>query len=249
MKKQLLIFATFTTIVFTSCSKEKIEAPQTNQPEEIAGARGGGGGIIGTSLDMGLLGRFEFQGNLNDTTGQIKPGTPENGKPIYGVDRKGVRNSAITFNEKYGVIMTDVPLEPNMSVSFWMKYDMTITDAAISFVEGSRRFSFTHFDNNRFQGSYWNFTTPGYIMSKPLSNSWHHMTATRDINTYKFYIDGKLIGSSGIQTSTVDPLTMSEYTIGYCYNAGIKYWKGSLDDLRIYNRVLSATEVQALFNL
>ena len=36
MKKQLLIFATITTIVFTSCSKEKIEAPQTNQPEEIA---------------------------------------------------------------------------------------------------------------------------------------------------------------------------------------------------------------------
>lgn len=250
MKKQILIFATITTIVFTSCSKDKIEAPQTSQPEEIAGARGGGGGgIVNPSLSTGLLGRFEFDGNLNDTTNQLASGTPVDGKPIYGVDRKGVRNSAITFNEKYGVIMTDVPLEPNMSVSFWMKYDMTITDAAISFVEGSRRFAFTHFDNNKFQGSYWNFTTPGYIMSKPLSNSWHHMTATRDINTYKFYIDGKLIGSSAIQTSTVDPLTMSEYNIGYCFNAGYKYWKGSLDDLRIYKRVLSATEVQALFNL
>ena len=249
MKKQLLIFAAITAIVFTSCSKEKIETPQTIQPEEIAGARGGGGGVIGTSLDMGLLGRFEFQGNLNDITGQIKPGTPENGTPIYGADRKGARNSAITFNEKYGVIMTDVPLEPNMSVSFWMKYDMTPTDVAISFVEGSRRFSFTHFDNNRFQGSYWNFNTPGYIMSKPQSNSWHHMAATRDNNTYKFYIDGKLVGSSAIQTSTADPNTTSEYTIGYCYNAGVRYWKGSLDDLRIYNRVISATEVQALFNL
>jgi hypothetical protein len=249
MKKQLLIFAAITAIVFTSCSKEKIETPQTNQPEEIAGARGGGGGVISTSLNMGLLGRFEFQGNLNDTTGQVKPGTPENGTPIYGADRKGVRNSAITFNEKYGVIMYDVPLEPNMSVSFWMKSDMVITDAAIAFVEGSRRFAFTHFDNNRFQGSYWNFNTPGYIISKPQSNSWHHMAATRDNSTYKFYIDGKLIGSSAIQTSTPDPITMSEYTIGYCFNAGYKYWKGSLDDLRIYNRVISATDVQALFNL
>lgn len=248
MKKQFLIFAAITTIVFTSCSKEKIETPQTNQPEEIAGARGGGGGVIGT-LDMGLLGRFEFQGNVNDTTGQIKPGTPVNGTPIYGVDRKGSKSSAIAFNEKYGVIMYDVPLESEMSVSFWMKYDMTPTNLAISFVQGSRRFAFTHFDNNRFQGSYWNFNTGGYIMSKPQSNTWHHMAATRDNNTYKFYIDGKLIGSSAIQTTTVDPITMSEYVIGYCYNAGVRYWKGSLDDLRIYKRVISATEIQALFNL
>ena len=249
MKKQLLNLAAMTVIVLISCSKEKIEAPQTSQPEEIAGARGGGGGVLGTSLNMGLLGRFEFNGNLNDTTGQINPGTPVAGKPIYGADRKGVRNSAIQFDEKYGVMMYDVPLDTNMSVSFWMKYDMTPGDVSIAIVEGSRSFTFIHQDHNKFLGGYWNFTTPAYVISKPLANTWHHMAATRDNNTYKFYIDGKLVGSSGIQTPGIDPITTSEYNLGYCFNAGYRYWKGSLDDLRIYRRVISATEVQALFNL
>jgi hypothetical protein len=249
MKKQFLIFAAITTIVFTSCTKEKIEAPQTNQPEEIAGARGGGGGIVSPSLGMGLIGRFEFDGNLDDMTGQIKSGTPVAGTPIYGADRKGVRGSAISFNEKYGVIMNDVPLDSNMSISFWMKYDMTPEEYFINFVEGTQSFAFQHRDKNKFQGGYWNFTTPAFIISKPLLNTWHQMAATRDNNTYKFYIDGKLVGSTPILTPGAATALTSEYMLGFCYNAGYKYWKGSLDDLRIYNRVISATEVQALFNL
>ena len=249
MKKQLLIFATITTIVFTSCSKEKIETPQTNQPEEIAGARGGGGGIISPSLGMGLIGRFEFDGNLDDMTGQIKSGTPVAGTPIYGADRKGVRGRAISFNEKYGVLVNDVPLDSNMSISFWMKYDMTPEEYFINFVEGSSSFSFQHRDKNKFQGAYWNYTTPAYIISKPLLNTWHQMAATRDNNTYKFYIDGKLVGSTPIVTPGAVPATVNQYVLGFSYNAGYKYWKGSLDDLRIYNRVITATEVQALFNL
>lgn len=249
MKKQLFILATITTIVFTSCSKEKIETPQTNQPEEIAGARGGGGGIVSPSLDLGLVGRFEFDGNLDDKTGQLAPGTPVVGKPIYGGDRKGVRNSAITFDEKYGVIVNAVPLDSNMSISVWMKYDMTPGDYFINFVEGSHSFAFQHRDKNKFQGAYWNFTTPAFIISKPLVNTWHQLAATRDNNTYKFYIDGKLVGSTPILTAGAVPYSTTQYLLGFGYNAGYKYWKGSLDDLRIYNRVITATEVQALFNL
>ena len=145
--------------------------------------------------------------------------------------------------------MYDVPLDTNMSVSFWMKYDMTPKDYFLNIVEGSRSFSFQHRDNNKFQGGYWNFTTPASIISKPINNTWHHMVATKDNNSLRFYIDGNLVGSTAILTPGVDPITLSEYTLGYCYNAGYKYWRGSLDDLRIYKRVISATEVQALFNL
>jgi hypothetical protein len=50
---------------------------------------------------MGLLGRFEFQGNLNDTAGEVSL-VLQKWNTIYGADRKGVRNSAITFNENMG---------------------------------------------------------------------------------------------------------------------------------------------------
>lgn len=246
MKKQFLIFATITTIVFTSCSKEKIEAPQTNQPEEITGARGGGGNVIGTSIDMGLLGRFEFNGNLKDTTGQIAPGVSTAGRVLFTADRKEVKNRAIYFNEAYGVFVNNVPLDTNMSVSVWVRYEILPTNYFIRFVEGSSSFGLAQMEN-KFQGSYWNPNGGQYVGSQPMNKSWHHLVATRDNNSMKFYIDGKFIGSAASAGGA--PTTMSEYMIGYCFNAGYKYWKGAMDDLRIYNRVISQTEIQALYNL
>ena len=74
------------------------------------------------------------------------------------------------------------------------------------------------------------------------------MAATRDNNSLKFYIDGNLVGSSATPAGSAAALTASEYTIGYCFNAGYKYWKGSMDELRVYKRVISGNEITALFN-
>lgn len=246
MKKQVLIFATITAIVFTSCSKEKIEAPQQNNSEEISTAKGGGGGIVGTSLNAGLLGRFEFNGNLKDTTGQIAPGVSTAGRVLFTADRKEVKNRAIYFNEAYGVFVNNVPLDTNMSVSVWVRYESVPTDV-MTFVDGSHSFRLAQVEN-KFQGGYWNLIVGQYVVSQPMNKSWHHLVATRDNNTMKFYIDGKFIGSAG-SGGSITPTTMSEYMIGYCFNAGYKYWKGAMDDLRIYNRVISQTEIQALYNL
>ena len=249
MKKQFLIFATFTTIVLMSCSKEKMEEPQANQPEEFATAMSNsnrGGGSLANTLGRGLVGRFEFDGNLNDTTGQLAPGTPAYGNAMYGVDRKGIRNRAIRFDESYGVDIFGVPLDSNMSISFWMQYDITPGNYFLNVVEGQHSFSFQHRDNNKFQGSYWDLTTPANIVSKPLFNTWHHMAATRDNKTFKFYIDGNLVGSKPLATVGQLPYTSSDYWLGYGYNAGYKFWKGSLDDLRIYKRVLTTNEINTL---
>src|SRR5262245_11300568 len=105
MKKQLLIFATITAMVFTSCSKEKIETQQSNDFEEVATVKAptGGPGIV-PGANTGLLGRFEFNGNLNDATGQLAPGvSTASGRVLYTADRKGNENRAIKFNEAYGV--------------------------------------------------------------------------------------------------------------------------------------------------
>jgi hypothetical protein len=228
-----------------SCSKEKIEVSQTNQPEEFAGAMSRGGNLSNFP-DRDLLCRFEFNGNLKDTTGRVASGTSTTGRVVYTSDRKGAKNSAIRFNETYGVDILGVPLDSNMSISFWMKYDMTPGDFFITFVEGSNSFGFQHKDNNSFQGSYWDYATPTNITSKPIFNSWHHMAATRDSKTFKFYIDGKLVGSTSLLTGGLPPLPTSQYNLGYCFNAGFKYWKGNLDDLRIYKRVITANEVNTL---
>ena len=249
MKKKFLIFATLTSIVFMSCSKDQMEEPQANQPEEFATAMSNsnrGGGSLINSPGKDLLGRFEFDGNLNDTTRQLAPGTAVFGKAVYTADRKGNKNRALRFDERYGVDIKGVALDSNMSISFWMKYDMQPGDYFINIVEGQHSFSFQHRENNRFHVSYWDFNTPTSILSNPLFNSWHHMAATRDNKTLKFYIDGKLVGSTSLITGGAPPYNIQEFWLGYCYNAGFRFWKGNLDDLRIYKRVITANEVNIL---
>ena len=98
MKKQFLIFATITTIVLTSCSKEKIETISAGANEEIATAKSGSGGSS-LAPEKGLLGRFEFNGNLKDTTGKLTNGVPTVNRVLYTTDRNGLTKTTIRLNE------------------------------------------------------------------------------------------------------------------------------------------------------
>lgn len=249
MKKQFLILAsTITTLAFISCNKEKIETQQPGNSEEIATAKKpGGGGSFTPVSNKGLLGRFEFDSNLKDTTGQLADGISTAKRVLYTTDRKGATNKAIRFNEAYGIDIFDVPLEPEMSLSVWVKHDMFPTLFLIPFVTGSQSFHFAQLEN-KFQGGYWNNINGQYVASGPIDNNWHHMAATRDDVSLKVYIDGILIGSSPTPAGSGPYQPTSEYVVGYGYNAGTKYWKGSLDDMRIYARTLSGTEINTLAN-
>lgn len=75
------------------------------------------------------------------------------------------------------------------------------------------------------------------------------MAATRDNKTFKFYIDGVLVNTVALITGGPSGKTYSEYVIGYGMNAGYRMWKGDIDDLRIYKKVMAATEISTLTNL
>ena len=244
MKKQLLIFAAITTIVFTSCSKEKTEAPQTNQPEEIAGARGGGGGIVAPiDLKKGLLGLYEFNGNLIEATGKLMTGSP-NGSVFYTMDRKGIRGRAVKFNGSLDIAVGYVPHSDRMSLAAWVKYDSANTTASGLVMSQS--------DGPRFMQAfdqYYASNNPNgypYVGSGAINNQWHFLVATIDGSTCRFYVDGSLVGS--VASPDVESLTTAIYLLGTGITAGNR-WRGAMDDLRFYNRTISAAEVQALFKL
>jgi hypothetical protein len=72
---------------------------------------------------------------------------------------------------------------------------------------------------------------------------WHHCTATRVKNTgtLKVYVDGALENASlgGTQSLTSPP----RLTIG-CLQVNLNYFNGLIAEVRIYNRALSASEIQ-----
>lgn len=84
--------------------------------------------------------------------------------------------------------------------------------------------------------------------SVALNNQWHHIVGvfTRTGNDLKIdtYVDGTLIGT---HTATVGNITVSSDLLLGDY-LGQPHFKGGLDEVRIYSRALTSTEVNALFN-
>ena len=73
------------------------------------------------------------------------------------------------------------------------------------------------------------------------ANTWTHLAATYDGATIRVYVNGALSGSTATTGSM--PASTGPFRIGG--NAvWDEFFAGQLDDLRLYNRALSATEVQ-----
>jgi hypothetical protein len=76
------------------------------------------------------------------------------------------------------------------------------------------------------------------------SNVWTHVTYTRTGPDYQTYINGRLV--SDVRAAVPAYTSYAALTIGQVEEAG--WFNGNLDDIRIYNRALSAMEVKALYN-
>ena len=78
------------------------------------------------------------------------------------------------------------------------------------------------------------------------TGQWHHVATTYNdaTNTIRLYIDGVLDDT----ITTTDTISASGSSVSINDN-GSTGWFGHADDLRVYNRELSATEIDALYKL
>lgn len=92
-----------------------------------------------------------------------------------------------------------------------------------------------------------------YSTSVVNDGQWHNVAMTRDATTgnVQIYIDGTLQGSgtfdTGAKTSLINTIgALLDVDGGGQTRTGDNYFNGSLDEVRIYNQVLSANEIQGL---
>ncbi|HVW66555.1 MAG TPA: LamG-like jellyroll fold domain-containing protein [Candidatus Peribacteraceae bacterium] len=71
---------------------------------------------------------------------------------------------------------------------------------------------------------------------------WHHVTGVKSGTTYSLYVDGTL-RDSFTDSHFMDGSAGLPYNIGDAPNWAGSYFSGSLDDVRVYNRALSAGEI------
>ncbi len=80
-------------------------------------------------------------------------------------------------------------------------------------------------------------------VSAPSVNNWHFLVVTQSGTGASLYIDGVLAASS-----TVTAIGNGSGDINIGRSGSGYYFNGKIDDVRIYNRVLSADEVYSLYN-
>lgn len=74
------------------------------------------------------------------------------------------------------------------------------------------------------------------------TNTWSHLAATYDGATIRLYTNGVLAASqaqTGVIPNSSEPLTIGGNALFQAY------WKGSVDEVRVYNRALSASEIKS----
>jgi hypothetical protein len=80
------------------------------------------------------------------------------------------------------------------------------------------------------------------------TGAWHHVAVTHSGNTGTLYVDGAVVGTN--TGMTLSPSSMGSTANNYIGKSQFAdpYLNGQVDDFRIYNRALSGSEVQSLYN-
>ena len=216
----------------------------------------------------GLVGWWPFNGNANDESGNGNHGTV-NGATLTA-DRFGNANMAYGFDGVDDFIeITDNPnysflLNNSYSVNIWFSLtNLGSTQAFIGQGDGdglnqNRFWRITYYSNNNISNHIrGNLSDPFDTKNLfPWSsvNQWHMLTMVRNYNNnLKMYIDGGLQDTDTDITGIASPFTQQRNLyIGAFFNSYpnilMQFLQGSLDDIGIWNRALTACEIQDLYH-
>jgi fibronectin-binding autotransporter adhesin len=203
------------------------------------------------STTPGLVARYELEGNALDTSGRGNDGTANN--VTYPAGRIGAL--AAQFNGSDAFIQIPRSISTNFSITFWVKTTDTgpagqwwagkgLVDGEVA---GNQADFGTALVGAKFAFGIGNPDTTLLSTTSINDGAWHHCVATRDGATgaMKVYVDGYPEGATNAATSarTAPPsLRIGSIQTG---TAG-KFLNGVIDEVRLYDYVLSAPEVITL---
>lgn len=82
-----------------------------------------------------------------------------------------------------------------------------------------------------------------------VTNDWHHVAAVGDGANITFYVDGVGYAGSGVMGAKPSGVSTRTLNIGRCPSSSPEcQFNGLIDEPAIYNRALSASEIQAIYH-
>ena len=245
MKKKKLLMTAMLTLGFTAATMAQ------NVPSYVP--------------TNGLVGWWPFTGNANDLSVNTNNGTVTGA--TLTADRFGNPNNAYSFNGTSSNYI-DVPHNAsfnasNVTISAWYNaIDYGVSTSSWKRLIVSKREwggwgnSFEMNIEAPFSGTInklqalWTINGVNSILTfedgSLLTNTWSHFVYTHDNDSAKIYLNGDLVQSMAISGGLTNNTLPVRF--GGRPSDGWHPFNGALDDIGIWNRALSACEIQDLYN-
>lgn len=203
---------------------------------------------------------------LDNSIGPVVDSTDGNNGTNNGSTRgnTGIDGNAFSFNGSGNHV--EVPDSSNLdfgttqdfTVSLWFNTDVVDNSYHTLVAKGTYNptndwFRLILFNDNKVRCDYQDVGT--WLFSEwdmpPSPGAWHHMVCVYDRDgNMSLYINGVLKDSDDISYISPDLTNSEELYFGQRWNgfSYSLYWDGLIDDIAIWNRTLSANEIQNLYN-
>ncbi len=208
--------------------------------------------------------RMDFDSDVTDKSIHNNPTEAINF--AYASDRFDIENSAGAFlaaNESSIKVphSSSINLNKEMTIALWFYYEeqqngwfYTLLEKTNPDAGGHSRYGMWVHGGGIIQICIEPDTCPQSLCQECLNageplnlNSWNHLVGTFDGSSLKVYINGVESSSKNIGTSGISQ-TPYELFIGTDpYDSNPNFLTGRVDNLRLYNRALSNSEIQSLY--
>gem|GEM_PF-6159498 len=210
-------------------------------------------------LDSGLVAYYPLNGDATDHSPNGHNGTASNivydTAGVYGQCAVFNGNSSINTNYLFNFGTGD------FSISLWYNYtDLSNPGSFISKrVEDASGFDMGIVPWSTRRVNYWEAENPNKTIHPPYptdysQGNWHNAVIVKNGINYSFYIDDTLRGSVASTVGLININNNFNVVLGMCrvdnpsYGSSYSgYYHGKLDEVRIYNRALSVSEVGELY--
>ncbi len=201
------------------------------------------------NLNDSLLAYLPLNGNASDVSGQNNNANSTLNGVYPGLNRQGIQNQSLFFNGEHeqGLLDFGVPLlngRTQLTVSLWFNISSLLNGMSIfgqdnlfeiGFYTGPNRLSIFHPTSG----------TTNVSLSATL-NTWQHLAITTTSSQMRIYLNGILMntinGNHVIGTNTINT-RVGGNVVNQSNNS---FFRGFIDELRLYNKVLNTQEIEIL---
>ncbi len=218
----------------------------------------GGGGFPNHGIPQeGLVAYYPFNGNADDVSGNNLHGTAKNGVNFSASDRNNNSNKSIYIpNSSAYITIPNAPILQLQShtIAAWVKRKVGVSTGGTGgvFNYGREKDYYALVANERRVRSYINFPSSSnnehnYENNTLEDGEYHFIASSYDGINRKIWIDGELKSTMPFN-EIINYNSTDNCYIGMNFPGGDDWFSGYIDEVIIYNRALSTSEIQTIYN-